>query len=178
MSIQRDNLFKRVTNVIANFATSVWYQILGGVGAALDTVDPAQIGLADQFSVTTATGAALDKHGADWGVPRRYNESDASYRARILATLPTYVTGPTVANMKAVVRAFTGVDPDIFEYGPQSFTMGVSIMGDFGFSAQADAFTFLVTINNPNGVSYVQQDLIDAVNTAKPARSTAVFAFN
>jgi hypothetical protein len=177
LSIQRDNLLKRVTNVIAKSANSVWYQILGGVGVALDQVDPAQIQLADQFSVTTATGSALDKHGADWGVPRRYNESDESYRQRILAQLPRYASGPTVANIKAVVRAFTGVDPDIFEFGPDGFTMGYSTMGEFGFSAQNETFSFQVTVYNPNNVTYNQQDLIDAVNQAKPARSQAEFVF-
>lgn len=177
MSIQRDNVLKRLTNVIAKGTKSVWYAIIGGVGDALDTVDPIQIGLADQFTVTTATGTALDKHGADWGVPRRYNETDDSYRQRILGQLPRYASGPTVANIKTVVRAFTGVDPDIFEYGPDGFTMGYSVMGAFGFSATNQTFSFLVTVNNPNSVVYNQTDLVAAVNEAKPARSQAEFIF-
>lgn len=178
MSIQLQNLLNRLTNIFTKSSASVLYQILGGVGSALDNVDPGQMNLADQFSVTSATGSALDKHGADWGVPRRYNETDDAYRKRILGQLPQYASGPTVANIKSVVRQFTGVDPDIFEYGPDGFTMGYSAMGDFGFSATNETFSFQVTVNNPNNVSYNQQDLQDAVNSAKPARSTAEFVFN
>lgn len=178
MSIQLQNLLNSLTNVLTRNPLSVLYQILSGAGAALDAVDPNQIGLADEFAVTTATGAALDKHGADWGVPRRYNEPDDTYRQRILGQLPRYASGPTVANMQAVVRAFTGVNPEIFEYGPDGFTMGYSAMGAFGFSATNETFSFQVTVNNPNNVTYNQQDLIDAVNVAKPARSTAEFVFN
>ncbi|MCF8566921.1 phage tail protein [Alicyclobacillus tolerans] len=177
MSIQLQSLLNRLTNVLFTSSQSVWYQILGGAGAALDTVDPNQIGLADQFSVTTATGSALNKHGADWGVPRRYNETDDAYRQRILGQLPRYASGPTVANIQSVVRAFTGVNPDIFEYGPDGFTMGYSAMGAFGFSAVNETFSFLVTVYNPNNVTYNQQDLMDAVNEAKPARSSAEFTF-
>ena len=177
-SIQLTNLLNRLTNLFNKNPKSNLYQILGGVGVALDTVDPGQIGLADQFSVTSATGAALDQHGADWGISRRYNESDTSYRLRILSVLPTYASGPTVTNIKAVIKPFAGINPDIFEYGPSGFTMGVSTMGQFGFSHANDAFTFKVTVSNPNNIAYNQQDLIDAVNRAKPARSTAVFAFN
>ncbi|EPZ47623.1 hypothetical protein [Alicyclobacillus acidoterrestris] len=179
MSIQLQNLLKRLTNIFTTSTTSTLYQILGGVGAALDNVDPAQINLANNIgSVTSATGEYLDLQGKDWGIPRRYKESDDSYRARILAELPTYASGPTVDNIKSVVRAFTGVDPDIFEYGPDGFTMGVSIMGQFGFAPSGEAFSFLVTVHNPNNVSYNQQDLINAVNNAKPARSTANFIFD
>lgn len=172
-----NNLLVRLTNVFTKDPSSVLYQIMNGVSTALDDVDPSLIGLSQQFSVTSAAGSALDSNGADWGVARRYNESDVSYRNRILAQLPTYASGPTVANIKSVVRAFTGVDPDIFEYGPDGFTMGYSSMGDFGFFAANESFTFLVTVYNTNGVPYNHQDLIDAVNTAKPARSTAEFNF-
>jgi hypothetical protein len=177
MSIQTNNLLLRLTNVFTTSPTSVLYQILSGIGAALDSVDPAQINLAEQFSVSTATGSALDKHGQDWGVPRRYGESDDSYRARILAQLPRYASGPTVANIKAVVRAFTQADPDIFELGPQGFTMGVSAMGEFGFAPSGDAFTFIVTVHNPYNIQFNHADLENAVNNAKPARSTAIFQY-
>jgi hypothetical protein len=177
LSIQRDNLLKRLTNVFTQSPTSVLYQLLTGVGVALDSVDPAQIGLAEQFAVSTSSGTYLDKHGADWGVYRRVGESDDSYRQRILAQLPRYASGPTVESMKAIVRAFTGVDPDIFEYGPDSFTMGVSTMGTFGFSSSDAAFNFLVTVYNPNDVKFDPNDLVSAINAAKPARSNAEFLF-
>lgn len=176
MSIQRDNLLIRLISPILQSTQSVWFQIVSGVGAALDTVDPSQNNLAQQFSVTTATGDGLDRNGADWGIVRRTGEDDDTYRKRILAELPQYLNGPTLANIKSIVRAFTGMDPEIFEYGPDSFTMGASVMGTFGFSSTSETFNFLVTVKDVKD-SFNKQDLIDAINTAKPARSTAEFQF-
>lgn len=177
MSIQANNLFKRITNVFTQSTTSVLYQIINGIGSGLDTVDPNQIGLADQFSVTSSSGSALDKNGADWGLNRRSGETDDAFRQRILAELPTYASGPTVSNIKAVVRAFTKADPDIFEYGPDGFTMGASAMGSFGFSAANEAFTFRLTVYNPLDITYSQSDLTNAVNNAIPARSNVEYVF-
>lgn len=176
-NIQRDNVLKRLPPFFRTDSDSLNYGFFDAIGQVLNSVDAGQINLASEFSVTSATGAALDAQGADWGVSRRYNESDASYRKRILSVLPQYATGPTIENIKAVVRSFTGVDPDIFEYGPDSFTMGVSVMGTFGFSATGDAFTFLVTVHNPNNVQFNQADLQNAVMAAAPARSSAQFVY-
>ncbi len=178
MSIQLQNILKRLTNIFNLSSTSVWYQILNGIGEALDQNDPSQIGLAQQFSVTSATGTALDANGADWGIERKYGESDTSYRSRILAELPMYASGPTVNNMKSIVRGFTNnIDPTIFEFGPNGFTMGSSAMGTFGFSVSGEVFNFQVSVNNPNYIEFSKKDLINAINKAKPARSGAEFVF-
>ncbi|GIM47047.1 hypothetical protein DNHGIG_25960 [Collibacillus ludicampi] len=168
------NLLNRLSNIFTKDPNSILGQLFGAVGAQLDAVDPAQTNLASQFAVSTATGDALDKHGKDWGVPRRYGESDDAYRARILAVLPIYTNGPTVQAISTIVQNFTGVPPIIIEYGPDGFTMGVSPMGQFVFSDE-DPFTFQIQVQNPNNVPYKRADLEAAVNQAKPARSTAIF---
>ena len=167
-------LLNRLSNLFTKDPNSNLGQMMGTIGNQLDAVDPQQTNLANQFAVNTATGTALDNHGKDWGVSRRLNESDANYRTRILAILPIYTGGPTVANISQIVQNFTGFAPTIIEYGPQSFTMGVSPMGNFVFGGY-DVFTFQVIVNNPNNVPYIRADLQTAVNSAKPARSTALF---
>lgn len=171
---QGTNLLNRLSNIFSKDPNSNLGQLMSAIGSQLDAIDPAQIGLAVQFAISTATGSALDAHGKDWGVPRRYNESDAAYQARIQAVLPIYTNGPTLAAISTIVQNFTGVAPIIIEYGPQSFTMGVTPMGNFVFSTQSP-FTFQVQVQNPNNVAYIRADLEAAVNQAKPARSTAIF---
>lgn len=171
---QGTNLLNRLSNIFSKDPNSNLGQLMGAIGSQLDTIDPAQIGLAAQFAISTATGSALDKHGADWVVTRRYQETDTTYRARIQAVLPIYTTGPTVAAISTIVQNFTGFSPIIIEYGPQGFTMGVSPMGNFVFGG-GSVFSFQVQVQNPNNVAYKQADLVAAVNQAKPARSTALF---
>lgn len=174
--IQAQNIITRLSNIFTQDPNSKLGQVIGAIGERLDDVDPDQIGLVSQFSVTNATGKALDNNGKDFGVIRRPNETDASYRTRILSVIPIYIQGPTVNAIQQVVKNFTGFAPDIIEYGPDSFMMGVSPMGSFIFdSANDDPFTFQVQVQNPNNVSYVRKDLENAVNAAKPARSTATF---
>jgi hypothetical protein len=172
--IQKQNLLNRLSNIFTKKSDSNLSQLMGAVGDQLDKVDPSQSNLEQQFSVSTATGDALDKHGRDWGVPRRSNDSDDDYRKRIQAVIPIYTNGPTVSSIKQLVKNFTGVDPFILEYGPESFTMGVSPMGSFVFSDE-DICTFQVQVQNPDGVIYNETDMENAVNFAKPARSTATF---
>ena len=171
---QLQNLFNRLSNIFSKDPNSNLGQLLGAVGNQLDLVDPSQSNLSQQFSVSTATGSALDLQGKDWGVVRKNGESDDDYRKRIQAVVPIYTTGPTVSAMKQLVKNFTGAEPIIIEYGPESFTMGVSPMGSFVFSDQ-DNFTFQIQVQNPNGVPYSETDMENAVNFAKPARSTATF---
>lgn len=171
---QGQNLLKRLSNLFSKDPNSNLGMLMGAIGSQLDVIDPAQTNLAAQFAISTATGAALDKHGADWGVPRRYNESDAAYQARIQAVLPIYTNGPTLSAISTIVQNFTGVAPIITEYGPQGFTMGVSPMGNFVFGG-GDVFSFQVQVQNPNNVAYKRTDLEAAVNQAKPARSSAIF---
>jgi hypothetical protein len=172
--IQKQNLLNRLSNLFSKDSNSNLGQLLGAVGDQLDKVDPAQTNLEQQFAVSTATGDALDLHGKDWGVTRKNGESDDDYRKRIQAVVPIYTNGPTVSAIKQLVKNFTGVDPIILEYGPESFTMGVSPMGSFVFSNE-DIFTFQIQVQNPEGIYYSQTDMENAVNFAKPARSTATF---
>jgi hypothetical protein len=172
--MQKQNILSRLSNLFTKDPNSNLGQFIGAVGDQLDKVDPAQTNLEQQFAVSTATGAALDLHGKDWGIPRKLNESDDDYRKRIQALVPIYTNGPTVAAITQIVRNFTGVDPIILEYGPNSFTMGVSPMGQFIFGSY-DPFSFQIQVQNPNNVSYIRADLEAAVNQAKPARSTALF---
>lgn len=214
MSIQRDNIFKRLTNIFTRNPTSNLYQIVQGAGAALDQVDPGQINLAGQFSVTTATGSALDNHGNDWGVSRRAGESDDSYRPRILAQLPIYVQGPIPNALINAVTPFTGIAPAINERGQTIFSFPFSFAYDGGlparwngvnqhdFSAvnfpwmfgsylpaippsgkgtvlswvevEADNFAIDITINNPNNVSYQQQDVVKAAKNSKRTIATVI----
>lgn len=176
MAFHVNNLLNRLSNIFTRDTSSNLGQLMGAIGQQLDSIDPAQTGLALQFAISTATGSALDQQGADWGVPRRYNELDDAYRVRIQAVLPIYVNGPTVSAISSIVQNFTGVAPIILEYGPQGFTMGVSPMGNFVFtSVNQDPFTFQVQVQNPNNVAYKKADLESAVNSLKPARSTALF---
>lgn len=179
---QANNLLNRLSNIFTKAPNSLLGQLLGAVGNQLDANDPAQASFGDpnnpttlaaSFAVSTATGAALDAQGKDWNTPRREGEPDTSYRARILAMLPVYTTGPTVGAISTIVQNFTGAAPILIEYGPMSFTMGVTPMGAFVFSNGQNNFTFQVQVQG--GGVYKKSDLEAAVNQAKPARSTATF---
>lgn len=152
----------------------VFSVLLGAVGQALDQYNPTAIGLKAEFSITTASGSALDSNGADWEELRRPGESDAVYKQRILSILPLYLNGPSVPGIAATIKPFTGSNPTIFEYGPNAFTIGESAIGEAGFSTGTDAFTFEIHIVNPNNVSYDHLDMENAIRTAKLARSSAI----
>ena len=156
----------------------IYNAVLGAIGSVIDQYDPNQINLKSEFSVTTAAGSALDTNGVDWGQTRRNNESDASFRSRILSILPLYAHGAIVSGIEAVVIPFTGASPIVFEYGPESFVMGESTIDDAGFSTETDVFTFELHVQNPNNVSYNHLDLENAVRKAKLARSTAIVYHN
>lgn len=174
--IQAQKIINRLSNIFTKDPSSNLGQLAETIGNQLDQVDPDQTNLANQFAVSTATGSYLDLNGKDFGVSRRFNESDDDYRKRILAVVPIYTNGPTVPAISQIVQNFTGEAPIIIEYGPDSFTMGVSPMGQFIFdSSDNDQFTFQVQVQNPNNVPYIRKDLEQAVNDAKPARSAATF---
>ena len=46
----------------------------------------------DELFLTSATGGWLDAHGKDYGVPRRLDEDDESYRERIVFEKLEYLT--------------------------------------------------------------------------------------
>lgn len=171
---QMQNILNRLSNIFTKSSNTNLGQLIGAIGEQLNKVDPSQTDFDQQFAVSTANGNGLDLNGQDWEIVRKSGESDNDYRKRILAVMPVYTTGPTVTAIKQIVNNFTGVDPIILEYGPESFTMGVSPMGSFVFGDE-DQFTFQVQVQNPNGVPYNHSDLEAAVNFAKPARSKATF---
>ena len=174
MGFHLQNMLQRLSNVFTKDANSTLAHVLGAIGAQLDAVDPAQTGLAGDFTISNAKGEELDRHGVEWGIPRRSGEGDEAYSKRIRAVVPMYTTGPTVSAISKIVETFTEYPPIIVEYGPQSFTMGVTPMGNFVFSDRSP-FEFLVQVRNPENKPYKRADLEEAVNQAKPARSTAIF---
>lgn len=69
-----------------------------------------------QTRIKTATDGWLDIISSDFfntDLPRLPNETDANFRARILASL--FVKGPRRSDMSAVLTIITGTKPDIFE---------------------------------------------------------------
>jgi hypothetical protein len=71
-----------------------------------------------QTRIKTATDGYLDLISNDFfgaGLPRLTQESDNSFRARILANL--FIKGPTRRDMNAVLTLITGRAPSIFEPG-------------------------------------------------------------
>jgi|GEM_PF-4821672 len=137
-SIQAANIRKRLTNIFSKDPQSNLYQIIEGIGTAFDAVDPGQIQLSKQFSVTAATGQALDRHGADHELPRRAGESDASYQARILSQLPVYAQGPTPNALIDAVTPFTGFPPTLNERGQTVFSLPFSFAFDGGLPSRWD----------------------------------------
>jgi hypothetical protein len=63
----------------------------------------------DELFLTSATGGWLDAHGKDYGVPRRLDEDDESYRERIVFEKLEYLT---VGNLLSVygLELFVFVD--------------------------------------------------------------------
>lgn len=169
-------LLSRLSNVFTTEEDSVLGQLMGAIGSAFDLQDPSQTFLSDQFTISGASGAYLDLHGRDWGVSRKFLESDAAYRVRIQAIVPVDTTGPTLTNIIQIVQNFTGTAPVITEWGRESFTMGSSIMGSFSFTANdSTVFNFQVAVQNPMAVDYVRLDMENTINQIKPARSLATF---
>jgi hypothetical protein len=156
----------------------VYSAILGAIGASIDQYDPVQIGLAQQFSITTATNSSLDSGGKDWGLTRRLGESDNTFRQRILSLLPLYSNGPTVPGITAAVATFTGANPTIFEYGPGAFRWADSAWSEAGFSNTAGLFTYEIHVANPNNVTYNHSDMETIIQICQMARSTAILYHN
>lgn len=150
--------------------------MLDGTGSVLDTLDPAQSGLVNQWSASTATGAALDANGAEWVLPRNAGESDASYRSRILAVLPAFSAGPTVGALSGAVASIVGTPPTISQRGDNDavFPLTFSPTITFGPENTLDVFTIDLTVNNPNNVTYSQSAVIAAVRMIKRAIATVL----
>lgn len=148
--------------------------LIGGAATALDLVDPDVIGLSSQFSITSATGAALDRHGADRGLVRRPGEADTAFRARILGVLPIFRRGPTIAALTAAAAPFTGVAPVISQRGVGP-NLGFPLTFPFSFSSSGtDLFTLDLRMQNPNRVTYQQVDVVTAIQAIKRVTTTVV----
>ena len=68
------------------------------VGAYMDSV----VHPFDELFLETATGSWLDCHGRDYGVPRRLNEDDESYRDRIIFEKLEYLTAGNLDNIYGI----------------------------------------------------------------------------
>jgi len=161
-----------------NVEGEVYNVILGAIGVVFDLLDPIANNLAHEFTITAASGSALDTVGADWEAPRKLGENDTTYKARLLSLLPFFILGATAAGVKGVVKPFTGSNPLIDEWGQDAFSIGYSAIGD-GYPLDAfGLFTFVLTVVNPGAVSYNHLDLETAVCRAKASRSTAIILHN
>lgn len=156
----------------------VYAALLGALGSVLDQFDPVQIGLAAEFSVTRATGSALDSHGADWGVPRRSGEGDEAYRARILAQLAVYANGASVLGISGAVAAFTGASPIVIDCSEDGWSWGDSAWADNAWADAAGYFLLVIYVQNPNAVAYSHYDMQYSLRRAMPARTRAFLYHN
>jgi hypothetical protein len=160
----------------------VYSVVLGAIGAALDMVDPAQLdnglGLKSEFSVATATGAALDRQGADWGITRDPGQSDDAYRAAILASLAIYANGASDVGIALAVKQFTGVTPLIYDGSQDGWIWGSSSLGNNAWGDLTFIFSIFVYVQNPNFVPYSHLALQTTVRNQLPARSRAIIYHN
>jgi hypothetical protein len=156
----------------------VYSAVLGAIGSVLDQFDPFQIGLPQEFSVTTATGSALDRHGLDWGVYRHAGESDDAYRSRILAMLPVYANGATNTGISGIVAAFTGAAPQLLDCSSEGWVWTESAWLDSAWADRDSLFTLYVFVNNPNSVDYNHFDMEFVLRRALPARSRIILWHN
>ena len=101
--------FQKASNFNATLQGSVW-----ALANAYAQITYAAL----QTRIKSATDGYLDLISNDFfgpGLPRMAQESDNSFRARILANL--FVKGPTRRDMNAVLTLITGRKPVIFEPG-------------------------------------------------------------
>ena len=152
--------------------------ILGAIGYVLDSMDPIAMSLSREFSVTTATGSALDAHGADWGVQRRSGEADGAYRSRILAMLPVYANGASDTGITSAIAVFTGATPTVIDTSSDGWSCLDSACLDSAMSDLAGLFSLYIYVQNPNGIAYNHYDMENALRTGLPSRSRAVLAHN
>ncbi len=161
-----------------NVIGPVYDAILGAIGAALDQYDPYQIGLAQEFSVTTATGDALDRCGADWGVARHSGEADSAYRVRILSMLPIYANGASDYGLSAVVTVFTGTAPVLIDCAGEGWVWTESAWLDDAWTDPIGRYAVYIFVQNPGAVAYSHYDMEFAVRRGMPARSRAIIWHN
>jgi len=86
-----------------------------------------------ELFVSTATGQRLNDLGAIFKLSRRVNETDASYRIRIMAFFPGFSGGGTIPAIKSTINRMTGVpegDIDVIEKAPPDMTFTVNVLLD------------------------------------------------
>lgn len=161
-----------------NVNGQTYWALLGAIGHVLDTLDPYQINLSLEFSVTTATGAALDRNGADWGVVREAGEVDVAYRARILAALPIYEDGASDTGISNVIQPFTGTAPVLYDGSQDGFCWADSAFADDAWSDIAGLFTLWIYVQNPSAVAYSHLAMEQAIQRGLPVRSRVILWHN
>lgn len=135
------DIFNRLRALIPRgwFQTSPNFDAtLQGPAWALSSVYAEITYAALQTRIKTATDGFLDLISYDFlgtTLPRNAGESDASFRARILANL--FVKGPTRADMITVLTLLTGIAPTVFE--PSNTTDSGGWDGGFYFDAGVPA---------------------------------------
>ena len=84
MSVFGEGLIERLHehSVLRNPAHPMHKIINNGIGGWLDNYDANYLG--EQVFLESATGKWLDLHGKEYGVPRRLDEDDETYRNRIV----------------------------------------------------------------------------------------------
>lgn len=111
-------------------STPVLDAVLGGIGTALDNFNALMSYIKLQMRIATATDGFLDLIAGDYyggNLPRLPNETDASYRARILSNLFT-----PVVTRSAILKGLlilTGRAATIFEPGRPADTGGYNLGG-------------------------------------------------
>lgn len=114
----------------------------------------------DQTRIATATDVWLDMAALDYfgvgGLPRRTNEADPAYSARIRASLLTPKN--TRAAVIAAVEALTGIAPAVFEpansgdtggYSAGTAWEGLAYNTAGGYGSLALPFQFFITASLP-----------------------------
>ena len=159
-------------------ATPVLDTVLGGIAAALAAVYTLTQYARLQTRIGTATDAFLDLISLDYfgaTLPRKAGESDAAFRARVLAAL--FPEKATRRGMTRTLLALTGRAPAIFEPArPQDTgayntnTMGYNVAGAYG-SLALPAQSFVTAYRPigqgvPNVAGYGSPQ--GAYNTASP----------
>ena len=98
------------------------------VGEYMDNISDIE----DELFLTSATGGWLDAHGRDYGVSRRIDEDDESYRERIIFEKLEYLTAHNLQEIYGLslycyVSGFDATDNDLTSDNPYLCSKYMSI---------------------------------------------------
>jgi len=98
-----DNIILRLATLYNRENTSNIYKLLSLSGDQLDELNDTVEDVRDSHFVGEATGASLDEIGEAVGLERQTGETDAQYRARILARVQGFIGGGTKDSIETAV---------------------------------------------------------------------------